>query len=795
MATMKGNPIFSFFFFFFFLNEFSYSQTDTIQLGQELKQGMQLFSASGIFRLGFVQLGPSNFSYLGIWYNTRDNENPVWVANRGDAILDDSGALGLDQYGNLKITQNARDPITLYSAQASVNSSAVLLDSGNFALRESSPDGSVNRVLWQSFDRPTDTLLPKMKLGFDRVTGVNRSLTSWRSVDSPALGSFTLGLDPIVTDEVMVIWWRGVKYWGSGTWRGGCFDSLGDEFCNDYKYNFSYVSNENESYFSYLVSKEVTIFPRLTLSPDGEIRGYGMDFMFTGVSCIGSSSDSKPSLRFGCVEQELPSCRGSSSRDSFESKVGAMSRDGFRFNGNENLTMVDCREKCLKNCSCVAYAYADDNNGTGCEIWTKESSFTEINLATLREIHILESGVRMWWIWLMILVGGTATFPLLLSSLYVMWKKCKARSNIQRMTQDLLLQELGKARKRHKDGTTSNELHMFGFESISTATKGFSAENKLGEGGFGPVYRGQFVDGREVAIKRLSRSSGQGLVEFKNEALLIAKLQHTNLVRLLGFCIQREERILIYEYMPNKSLDFFLFDDYRKNLLTWEKRFSIIGGIAQGLVYLHKYSRLKVIHRDLKASNILLDKDMNPKISDFGMARIFGLNVSEVNTNRVVGTYGYMSPEYALNGIVSEKTDVFSFGIILLEIITGKKNNSTRYGSEEPLNLIGYAWHLWKEVRGFELLDPALVEYNEYNVTEVLNCIHIGLLCVQDHAADRPTVQDVVSMLSNDTTLLPSPKQPAFFISKIHKEGVEVSAKKSDKCSVNEITTSVMEAR
>ncbi|KAK9095758.1 hypothetical protein Sjap_021255 [Stephania japonica] len=188
-----------------------------------------------------------------------------------------------------------------------------------------------------------------------------------------------------------------------------------------------------------------------------------------------------------------------------------------------------------------------------------------------------------------------------------------------------------------EDGGDSLDFQLFSLDTVLSATDSFSAANKLGEGGFGPVYRGKLVGGQQIAVKRLSGKSGQGLKEFKNEIILIAKLQHMNLVRLLGCCVDGEERILIYEYMPNNSLESLIFDPIGRKLLDWNKRLKVIEGIAQGLLYLHQYSRSRIIHRDLKAGNILLDAEMNAKISDFGTARIFKQNESS-NTKRIIGT-------------------------------------------------------------------------------------------------------------------------------------------------------------
>ncbi|CAA2956866.1 cysteine-rich receptor kinase 10 [Olea europaea subsp. europaea] len=306
---------------------------------------------------------------------------------------------------------------------------------------------------------------------------------------------------------------------------------------------------------------------------------------------------------------------------------------------------------------------------------------------------------------------------------------------------------------------SSVESLQFDLNTIALATNNFSADNKVGEGGFGSVYKGTFINGKEIAVKRLSKSSGQGAKEFKNEVVLVAKLQHRNLVRLLGFCFEGEEKILVYEYVPNKSLDYFLFE--KRQVLDWSKRYKIIGGIARGLVYLHEDSRLRIIHRDLKASNILLDGDMNPKISDFGMARIFGVDQSQGNTSRIVGTYGYMSPEYAMHGQFSVKSDVFSFGILILEIISGRKNSSF-YQSDGAEDLISYAWKLWRDNRPLELMDLTL--QNAYARNEVIRCIQIGLLCVQEDADERPNMASILLTLNSYSATLAVPRQPAFFL-------------------------------
>ncbi|ESQ55018.1 hypothetical protein EUTSA_v10024670mg [Eutrema salsugineum] len=309
------------------------------------------------------------------------------------------------------------------------------------------------------------------------------------------------------------------------------------------------------------------------------------------------------------------------------------------------------------------------------------------------------------------------------------------------------------------DITTLGSL-QYGYKAIEAATSNFHEDNKLGHGGFGEVYRGTFPNGTEVAVKRLSKTSRQGEEEFKNEVFLVAKLQHRNLVRLLGFSVKGEEKILVYEFLPNRSLDYFLFDPLKSSQLDWTRRYNIIEGITRGILYLHQDSRLTIIHRDLKAGNILLDADLNPKIADFGMARNFRVDQTEATTGRVVGTFGYMPPEYVTNGQFSTKSDVYSFGVLILEIIAGKKNSSFNEKDGSISNLVTYVWRLWNNESLLEMVDPAVEE--NYDRNEVIRCIHIGLLCVQENPSDRPTMSTVFHMLTTTSITLDLPHPPGF---------------------------------
>ncbi|KAI3817291.1 hypothetical protein L1987_11080 [Smallanthus sonchifolius] len=299
------------------------------------------------------------------------------------------------------------------------------------------------------------------------------------------------------------------------------------------------------------------------------------------------------------------------------------------------------------------------------------------------------------------------------------------------------------------------EQKIFTFQTLICATN--NLKNKLGEGGFGPVFKGKLEDGREIAVKKLSETSKQGKREFTNEAKLLACIQHRNVVSLLGYCAF-PEKLLVYEYVVNESLDKLLFKSAKRNVLNWKRRYSIIVGVAQGLVYLHEDSHDRIIHRDIKASNILLDNKWRPKIADFGMARLYPEDRTHVNT-RVAGTDGYMAPEYALHGNLSVKADVYSFGVVVLELISGHKN-STFNLDPDCQNLLDWAYKLYEKGKGVEIMDSTLATSADPN--QVATCIQIGLLCTQSDPKLRPTMRQVAVTLSKQGGPLDKPTRPGY---------------------------------
>ncbi|XP_061344676.1 putative serine/threonine-protein kinase isoform X2 [Gastrolobium bilobum] len=289
----------------------------------------------------------------------------------------------------------------------------------------------------------------------------------------------------------------------------------------------------------------------------------------------------------------------------------------------------------------------------------------------------------------------------------------------------------------------------FSYNSLRSATGDFHPSSKIGGGGYGVVYRGVLRNGTQVAIKSLSVQSKQGTREFMTEIDMISNIRHPNLVELIGCCVEDSHRILVYEFLENNSLASTLLGSKRKYVaLDWPKRAAICLGTASGLGFLHEEAKPNIVHRDIKASNILLDENFSPKIGDFGLAKLFPDNVTHVST-RVAGTVGYLAPEYALLGQLTKKADVYSFGIVMLEIISGTSSSKAAF-EENLLVLVEWAWKLKAENRLLEIVDPELTEYDE---NEVYRFLVVALFCTQAAAQHRPTMKQVLEMLSKEVHL------------------------------------------
>jgi len=291
-------------------------------------------------------------------------------------------------------------------------------------------------------------------------------------------------------------------------------------------------------------------------------------------------------------------------------------------------------------------------------------------------------------------------------------------------------------------------VKRFSYKELKLATKDFHPDNKIGAGGFGTVYKGILKDGTLVAVKKLSAESSQGVREFLTEIAVISDIEYENLVQLQGCCVEENQRILVYAYLENNSISQALLGSDKTAInLGWPTRSKICIGTARGLAYLHETVKPPIVHRDIKASNILLDKHFNPKIADFGLAKLFPDNITHIST-RVAGTIGYLAPEYAMRGQLTKKADVYSFGVLMLEIISGRSNKDSSLPGEQQF-ILETTWQLHEENRLLEIVDPRL--RGDYPEEDVLRFIHIALFCTQAAAQSRPTMTQVVAMLSGET--------------------------------------------
>ncbi|GAU20890.1 hypothetical protein TSUD_120820 [Trifolium subterraneum] len=718
-----------------------YSIQNTLTSNQFIQYNDTLVSAAGTFEAGFFNFGDPQRQYFGIWYKNISPRTIVWVANRNTPAQNSTAMMKLADQGSLVLLDGSKGIIwNSNSSRIGVKPVVQLLDSGNLVLKDAN---SAKNILWESFDYPDNTFLAGMQLKSNLVTGPYRYLTSWRSLEDPAPGEFSYKIDTHgypqqVTSKGATILYR------AGSWNGILFTGVSWLRKNRIS-NFSFVFTDKELSYQY-ESLNNSIITRLVLDP----YGTSQRFIWSDRTQVWESISSRPEdqcdvyalcgINSNCNINAFPICeclegfmpkfqtkwKSSNWSDGCVRKthLNCLHGDGFLKYTNmklpdtssswfdNSLSLEECKRTCLKNCSCTAYANLDvRDGGSGCLVWFDNIVDMRIHPDQGQDIYIR-----------------------------------------------LAFSELGyiKTLFNKNEKGDGDLVTIFDFSAITTATNNFSNRNKLGEGGFGPVYKGIMVDGQEIAVKRLSKTSGQGIEEFKNEVKLMATLQHRNLAKLI--------------------------DTKRSKLLDWTKRLEIIDGIARGLLYLHQDSRLRIVHRDVKTSNILLDIDMVPKISDFGLARLFMRDQAEANTNTVTGTHGYMPPEYAVHGSFSIKSDVFSFGVVVLEIISGWKN-SRFCDPQHRLDLLGHAWRLWMEERPEELIADILCD--EAICPEIIRFIHVGLLCVQQLPENRPNMSSVVLMLKGEK-LLPEPSEPGFYTGRNNN---------SSEFSINEATISLLEAR
>ncbi|KAJ1283334.1 hypothetical protein BS78_03G120500 [Paspalum vaginatum] len=797
---------------------------DTVSARRPLRGNDTAVSAQGKFELGLFSPGGSGRFYLGIWYKNVPVQTVIWVGNRASPLSSaDSAELRVSpDDGNLQLvgltqpTSSSASPgvVVVWSTNASSSSAAtgssnvaVMRDDGNLVLVDGRNDSS--RVLWQSFDHPTDTLVPEAWLGEDKVTGEYQSLTSWRDAEDPAPGMFTDTVDPRGSSEFFFLWNGSRAYWRSGVWTGRFFANL-PEAVNNVLFNQTYVDTPAYRRVTSVLYDNSTI-TRMVLDLTGQTKQYiwvpdSQRWQFFWAAPTVVCDVYALCGAFGvCDRRTQPPCQcppgfapaadlawglsdwSGGCHRSAPLLCGGNGRptDGFLELPDMKLpddplavtaqTRAECESACLNNCSCQAYAFSGD--GSGCAVW--HDGFRNLaqlyaddggSAATLylrlpqSELRGLQHGAktknRRPWLILGIVLACLAALG---SSAAVAWVLLASR----------------RKRRAEMAGHKGSSLQVYSCGDLRAATKNFS--ERLGSGGFGTVYRGVLVSGHghthtQVAVKKLE-GLRQGDKQFRTEVSTLGLIQHVNLVRLLGFCSSGDEKMLVYEYMPNGSLDGFLFGSSSSSRRrspppcpSWRVRYGIMLGIARGLAYLHDGCRERIIHCDVKPENVLLDEDLCPKIADFGMAKLVGRDFSRALTT-MRGTIGYLAPEWISGLPISAKADVYSFGMLLFELISGRRNADSTYhgdgdgdgdaegGHQRPSTFFP-VWAAARVVEGdmAAVADPRL--RGDVGEGELERACRVACWCIQDQEAHRPTMAQVVQALEGvvDVQVPPVPR-------------------------------------
>ncbi|KAJ1297847.1 hypothetical protein BS78_01G409100 [Paspalum vaginatum] len=748
----------------------SAAASDTLSAEESLSGNLTLVSAGGTFELGFFSpAGNSNY-YVGIWYKQIPGRTVIWVMNRDSPVADPSSAeLTLAQDGSLALLtgngNRSKEPIWSSNSTGSRDDDtaavAVLLDTGNFALH-GRRGGNSSAIVWQSFDHPTDTLVPGGSVGLNKRTGAYQALRSWRSATDPSTGLYTDRVDPYGSDQYVFLWNDTAIYHDVGAWNGRSFVPIPEMGLSD-RYTFVFVNNNDEVSFSFRVNDPST-FSRMVMSPHGQLTmfdwsdasGQWLLHWATptspcdvysacgpfGLCDVASSQycrclpgfDPVSSSQAGGWASQLWSA-GCARRTSLQcSGSNASSTDGFLELQNVQLPSTyssvadvgssgDCASACLRNCSCTAYAYR-----YGCLVWDGD-------LRNVQQLSVGDAGAST--LFLRVAAADIAAANHRTSAdgrLAILGVPSAVGLAVL-----CLLFVLAWARRHEKAVHHDGALLVFGYGYLAQCTKNYS--QKLGTGSFGSVYKGALPDHTAIAVKRLE-GSAQGEKQFRTEVRTLGTIQHVNLVRLRGFCAAKHERLLVYDYMPNGSLASVL-SGHSFRLLDWRTRFGIMAGVARGLDYLHEHCQERIVHCDVKPENILLDAGFCPKVADFGMAKLIVRDFSQALTT-TRGTVGYLAPEWILGLPITAKADVYSYGMMLLELISGRRNRDAtpRAG--------GCYFPLWaatkvRDGQFLALLDERLA--GDVDVEELGRACNVACWCIQQSEALRPTMGQVVQVL------------------------------------------------